>query len=405
MVNNPNNIDGPNTARQRISSNEIPGKSKYPLAGLLFILVSLVMGILSFLGFLAGFVFRLPLMVVRLPFVAQSGIVVSIVLSAMAVLLMSIAFVLIGRHKGKKPWALAILVFGLNLLIFGGSLLLSLNYELRQQLASCLCGSTSRTAFQAYPVEGGPEISPPVMKRVRSILLHRLDPGADGWVKIMAEDSGRISIHQGGYGSDSREGLAALATARGILEFRILPLHTDEDFGQEQIQNYVDQLSRLGPADTKDMKYLWKKLHSSQDFRAPDAITGEYAQEQYVLTSNQPGETLLYSYDADSWGIHNARVDVDYAGNACVTFSFDKAGAESFFTLTKDNLHRSLAILIDDDVMTAPRIESAIGGSGQITGRFTIAEADELSRVLKFSPLPVALRLSEDSSTSRQSQE
>lgn len=66
-----------------------------------------------------------------------------------------------------------------------------------------------------------------------------------------------------------------------------------------------------------------------------------------------------------------------------VQFSFDDQGADNFHTLTSKNIGRQLAIVLDGEVISAPRIESAIRSTGTITGTFTTNEVKKLAYLLK----------------------
>lgn len=66
-----------------------------------------------------------------------------------------------------------------------------------------------------------------------------------------------------------------------------------------------------------------------------------------------------------------------------VNFSFNEEGADKFYELTSKNYNRQLAIVLDGEVISAPRIESAIRNSGQITGNFTTQSAKQLAYLLK----------------------
>lgn len=66
-----------------------------------------------------------------------------------------------------------------------------------------------------------------------------------------------------------------------------------------------------------------------------------------------------------------------------VQFSFNDEGADKFYELTSKNHNRQLAIVLDGEVISAPRIESAIRSTGHITGNFTTQEVKKLSYLLK----------------------
>jgi preprotein translocase subunit SecD len=66
-----------------------------------------------------------------------------------------------------------------------------------------------------------------------------------------------------------------------------------------------------------------------------------------------------------------------------VQFSFNEDGADKFYELTSKNHNRQLAIVLDGEVISAPRIESAIRSTGTITGTFTTQEVKKLAYLLK----------------------
>jgi SecD/SecF fusion protein len=80
-------------------------------------------------------------------------------------------------------------------------------------------------------------------------------------------------------------------------------------------------------------------------------------------------------------------------GQAVVTFRFDSVGARQFGTATKDNVGRLFAIVLDNKVVEAPVIRDAIlGGSGEISGSFTIQSANDLAVLLRAGALPAPLK-------------
>ena len=75
-----------------------------------------------------------------------------------------------------------------------------------------------------------------------------------------------------------------------------------------------------------------------------------------------------------------------------VSFRFDTSGARKFADITSENVGRLFAIVLDDEVISAPRIQEPItGGSGVITGDFTVQEANELALLLRSGALPAPL--------------
>jgi preprotein translocase subunit SecD len=81
------------------------------------------------------------------------------------------------------------------------------------------------------------------------------------------------------------------------------------------------------------------------------------------------------------------------SGGAVVTFRFDSVGARQFGNATKDNVGRLFAIVLDNKVIEAPVIQTPIlGGSGQITGGFTIQSASDMAVLLRAGALPAPLK-------------
>lgn len=82
-----------------------------------------------------------------------------------------------------------------------------------------------------------------------------------------------------------------------------------------------------------------------------------------------------------------------------VNFRFDALGGRRFGQVTSNNVGRPFAIVLDGEVISAPVIRSAIiGGSGQISGGFTIQEASDLSVLLRAGALPAPLAILEERS-------
>lgn len=85
------------------------------------------------------------------------------------------------------------------------------------------------------------------------------------------------------------------------------------------------------------------------------------------------------------------------SGEPVVHFKLDNEGAKQFATMTRDNIGRPLAIVLDGKVITAPVIRSEIpGGSGEISGGFTTTEASNLALLLRAGALPVPLHVVEE---------
>jgi len=110
----------------------------------------------------------------------------------------------------------------------------------------------------------------------------------------------------------------------------------------------------------------------------------------------QPGERTYYLVRREAVitgrDLKNARAGIDQYNAPNIQFTLNAQGSQKFARATSENIGRQLAILLDGRVESAPSINSRISTDGQITGRFTQEEADELARVLRAGALPATLR-------------
>lgn len=84
-------------------------------------------------------------------------------------------------------------------------------------------------------------------------------------------------------------------------------------------------------------------------------------------------------------------------GEAVVTFKFNAMGGRRFGDATKNNVGERLAIVLDNEVISAPNINTPIlGGNGVISGNFTIESANELAMLLRSGALPAPLEILEE---------
>ncbi len=92
----------------------------------------------------------------------------------------------------------------------------------------------------------------------------------------------------------------------------------------------------------------------------------------------------------------DASTQFDQNGNPAVGFSFNPTGARLFGAHTAANVGQLFAIVLDNEVISAPRIQSPIlGGSGIITGRFSVEESAQLSILLRAGALPAGIKVLE----------
>ncbi|WP_298257038.1 protein translocase subunit SecD [uncultured Litoreibacter sp.] len=93
----------------------------------------------------------------------------------------------------------------------------------------------------------------------------------------------------------------------------------------------------------------------------------------------------------------NAQPAFDQNGQPSVTFRFDSTGGRKFGLFTSENVGAPFAIVLDNEVISAPVIREAIlGGSGQISGNFSVEESTNLAVLLRAGALPAKMTFLEE---------
>lgn len=89
----------------------------------------------------------------------------------------------------------------------------------------------------------------------------------------------------------------------------------------------------------------------------------------------------------------------DMNNRPVVSFRFNAVGARRFCAATRENVNKPFAIVLDEEIISAPVINEPIcGGSGQISGSFTVKEAADLALLLRAGALPAPLEVVEERS-------
>ena len=133
-----------------------------------------------------------------------------------------------------------------------------------------------------------------------------------------------------------------------------------------------------------------EKINAALEGNVPTGYELKYLNDKPLLLEKAPSLT------GDS--LVDARVDWSTMQiNPYVGFSLDSKGARRFARVTKNNIGRRLAIVLDGKVKSAPSIETEIpAGKGQITGRFSEDEAADLALVLRTGALPAPIQIEEE---------
>jgi preprotein translocase subunit SecD len=95
--------------------------------------------------------------------------------------------------------------------------------------------------------------------------------------------------------------------------------------------------------------------------------------------------------------LSDARVSIGQFNDPYVSITFDGKGGREFERITGDNIKKRMAVVLDNTVYSAPVIQDRItGGRAQITGSFSMQEANDLAIVLRAGALPAPLKIIQD---------
>jgi len=118
------------------------------------------------------------------------------------------------------------------------------------------------------------------------------------------------------------------------------------------------------------------------------------------LSGERDGERFAVRrrVEVDGANLTNARAGQDgRTGEWVVNFTFDSIGTRRFAQITRENVGRPFAVVLDNKVITAPVIrEPILGGQGQISGSFTVRSANDLAVLLRAGALPAPLTVVEE---------
>ena len=145
---------------------------------------------------------------------------------------------------------------------------------------------------------------------------------------------------------------------------------------------YSDLARQIFPAE---LKLRWGA--KAEDFGGQ--TKGEIF-ELYALKITEPSGRAPLEGDV----ITNGKDDFDQMGHPCVSMQMNSDGARRWSQITKQNIGKAVAIVLDDAVYSAPRILSQIdGGNSQITGNFTIEDTKDLANTLNSGKMPAPTRI------------
>ena len=161
----------------------------------------------------------------------------------------------------------------------------------------------------------------------------------------------------------------------------IVGLALGSDTAEVNAMLAMKQVASLFP---RELRFVWS-------VKAMDPTAKQPVFELIAIkVTNRDGRAPL-----EGGVVTDARADFDqYSAGATVSMKMNAEGAKTWARLTKENIGREIAIVLDGYAYSFPTVNTEItGGSSQITGNFTAEEAKDLANVLKSGKMPAPARI------------
>jgi len=231
--------------------------------------------------------------------------------------------------------------------------------------------------------------------------------GSNGQRSLEVSDAGggivRLTVPEAAIADRIRQ---TIEQSIQIVERRVNELGTVEPLIQRQGQDRI-LVQVPGLQDPTRLKELIGKT-AKMDFRMVDStVSPEQAQagrlppDSELLPSTEPGHppyVVKKQVLVSGGDLTDAQPGFDQrSGEPVVNFRFNTSGARKFSQATSENVGQPFAIILDSKVISAPVIREPItGGSGQISGSFTVQAANDLAILLRAGALPAPLTIIEE---------
>ncbi|MGB1205302.1 MAG: protein translocase subunit SecDF [Chitinophagales bacterium] len=173
-------------------------------------------------------------------------------------------------------------------------------------------------------------------------------------------------------------------------------------FGQAQTAGPV--VGYINAIDTSKFNEYMKmpevKAEFPEDIKlllAAKPIESDNGSNIYPVYAIQSRFGNVFKAPLEGDAITSAKYDYDFNQNLVISMNMNQEGAAKWRKLTGENIGKSVAIVLDELVYSAPTVQQEIsGGSSQITGQFDLEEAEDLSNILEAGKLPAPARIIEE---------
>jgi protein-export membrane protein SecD len=231
--------------------------------------------------------------------------------------------------------------------------------------------------------------------------------GSNGQRSLEVSDAGggliRLSVPQAAINDRIRQ---TIEQSIQIVERRVNELGTVEPLIQRQGTDRI-LVQVPGLQDPTQLKAILGKT-AKMEFRMVDttvppdqALQGRVPPDSEVLMSSTSPKTpyvVKKQVLVSGADLTDAQPGFDQrTGEPIVSFRFNTSGSRKFAQATSENVGQPFAIVLDNEVISAPVIREPItGGSGQISGSFTVQAANDLAILLRAGALPAPLTIIEE---------
>ncbi|MDG7056208.1 MAG: protein translocase subunit SecD [Wolbachia endosymbiont of Meromenopon meropis] len=186
------------------------------------------------------------------------------------------------------------------------------------------------------------------------------------------------------------------------IQRRLDRLGTKEICVQKQGQSKI-LIQVPGVEDTEQIKSLLGKTAKLTFHLMNTSVTKvqDIDHETTIMLKDSLGNSypIFRKIEISGDSLVNASIRFTSLGKATVHFKFDSVASKRFAKITKENIGKFFAIVLDNTVIAIPVIREAIlNGEGEISGNFTEKQAGELAILLKSGALPAPLKIIEEKS-------
>jgi preprotein translocase subunit SecD len=164
------------------------------------------------------------------------------------------------------------------------------------------------------------------------------------------------------------------------------------------ILNRIDKLGISEPLVTRDLnKDIIVQLPGVSDPQRAIEIIGKTAQLEFKILEkmDENNNPVLGPVLMTGDKLVKSQAGYDSTGKIIVSMAFTAEGTKEFEKITSENIGKQLAIVLDGEVKSAPRIQSAIAGDAVIENIGSLEEAKDVALVLQTGSLPVNLEIQE----------